>query len=441
MTFLAALMAMAAFGQDLSLSDAVAMAQKQHAAIAAARLRTQAAAHRIAQARAGYLPQVDYSESYQRGNNPVYVFGTLLTQRRFAESNFRLDSLNNPASVQNFQSQVGVSQTIYNGGATRLQVQSADLERKLSMETERATANDLGVNAARAYLALQLAAERLKVAAESLRSAEASLERATNLRNAGMTTDADVLSIQVHVAAMQEQQIRSRLDADVAQAAFNEAVGAPLDNRWNLTTPLAVLAAPSRDRGALERQAVSARPDARQAGLAIELTDTQRRLARTGYFPQISVRALLEADRNKFATQGGGNWFIAGGLRWNLFDGFKTRQQVKMAEAQLEAAKAGKRQLEAAVQLGVRRAHAEVNAATERIAVSQAAIAQAEESLRITRNRYEAGLSSVTDLIRNEVALLEARLRRLMAIHDQRAAAVMLEYAAGDLQPGSEVLR
>ncbi|MBL8216636.1 MAG: TolC family protein, partial [Bryobacterales bacterium] len=254
-------------------------------------------------------------------------------------------------------------------------------------------------------------------------------------------TDADVLSIQVHVATMQEQQIRAKLDADVAQAAFNEAVGAPLDNRWNLTTPLTVLATLSKDRAALEQQALSSRPDARQAGLAIELTDTQRRLARTGYFPQISVRALLEADRNKFVTQGGGNWFIAGGLRWNLFDGYRTRQQVKMAEAQLEAAKAGKRQLEAAVQLGVRRAHAEVNAAAERITVSQAAITQAEESLRITRNRYEAGLSTVTDLIRNEVALHEARLRRLMAIHDQRVAAAMLEYAAGNLQPDSEVLR
>lgn len=446
MSLLLALFATAALGQDraaqdLSLADAVALAQKQHAAITAARLRTEAAAHRVTQARAGYLPQVDYSESYQRSNNPVFVFGTLLTQRRFAESNFAINRLNNPASVQNFQSQVGASQMLYNGGATKLQVQSADLERKLSSETERATANDLGVQAARAYLGLQLAGERMKVSVESLRSAQASLERATNLRNAGMATDADVLSIQVHVAAMQEQQIRARLDAEVAQAAFNEAVGAPLDNRWNLTTPLSVLASGARDRAALEQQALTARPDARQAGLAIELSDTQRRLARTGYFPQISVRAMLEADRNKFVTQGGGNWFVGGGLRWSLFDGFKTRQQVKMAAAQLEAAKAAKRQLEAAVQLGVRRAHSEVNAAAERINVSQAAITQAEESLRITRNRYEAGLSTVTDLIRNEVALHEARLRRLMAIHDQRVAAAMLEYAAGNLQPDSEVLR
>ena len=89
MTFLVALFATVVMAQELSLSDAVALAQKQHAAIAAARLRTQAAAHRVTQARAGYLPQVDYSESYQRSNNPVFVFGTLLTQRRFAESNWR----------------------------------------------------------------------------------------------------------------------------------------------------------------------------------------------------------------------------------------------------------------------------------------------------------------------------------------------------------------
>ena len=50
-----------------------------------------------------------------------------------------------------------------------------------------------------------------------------------------------------------------------------------------------------------------------------------------------------------------------------------------------------------------------------------AAVAQAEESLRITKNRYDSGLTTVTDLLRNETALLEARTRRLAAIHDQRA--------------------
>jgi len=72
--------------------------------------------------------------------------------------------------------------------------------------------------------------------------------------------------------------------------------------------------------------------------------------------------------------------------------------------------------------------------------VAKAAVAEAEESLRITQNRYESGMSNVTDLLRNESALLESRTRYLAAVHDQRIAATMLELAAGRLSADSEVL-
>jgi outer membrane protein TolC len=96
--------------------------------------------------------------------------------------------------------------------------------------------------------------------------------------------------------------------------------------------------------------------------------------------------------------------------------------------------------MDSAVQLEVRRAWADLRAARERIDVAKAAVAEAEESLRITQNRYESGLSNVTDLLRNETALLESRTRYLAAVHDERIAATMLELAAGRLSADSEVL-
>jgi len=67
-------------------------------------------------------------------------------------------------------------------------------------------------------------------------------------------------------------------------------------------------------------------------------------------------------------------------------------------------------------------------------------VAEAEESLRVTQNRYQARMSNVTDLLRTETAVLDARTRYLAAIHDQRIAATTLEMAAGRLTADSEVL-
>ena len=69
-----------------------------------------------------------------------------------------------------------------------------------------------------------------------------------------------------------------------------------------------------------------------------------------------------------------------------------------------------------------------------------AAVAAAEESLRITQNRYEVGISNVTDLLRTETTVLEARTRHLAAVRDQRIAAALLELAAGTLSADSAVL-
>ena len=88
----------------------------------------------------------------------------------------------------------------------------------------------------------------------------------------------------------------------------------------------------------------------------------------------------------------------------------------------------------------VRRAWADLRAAQQRIEVARAAMAEAAESLRITQNRYQAGLANVTDLLRNETAVLASKTRYLAAVHDQRMAATMLQLSAGTLTADSEVL-
>ena len=163
--------------------------------------------------------------------------------------------------------------------------------------------------------------------------------------------------------------------------------------------------------------------------------------ARASFYPQLVARGVFEADRGRFVTQAGANWFVGASLRWNLFNGFADKGRIEEALQTAAAARAREREVSSTVQLQVRQAHAALQSARERIAVASAAVTQAEESLRITKNRYEAGLSTVTDLLRNETSALEARTRRLAAIYDQRVAAAMLELATGTLSGDSDVLQ
>lgn len=424
----------------LSLKDAVRLALDKHPSIEAVAAEVRAAQTRIREARSGFLPKLNYTESWQRSDNPVFVFSSLLTQHQFSEQNFAIGPLNRPAAMNNFQSQVALDQTVWDAGMTKGRVRSAELGEQAAGEDQRRTRLELIAGVVRFYNGVVLSQESLKVAREAVRSAAADLKRAETVRGAGMATDADVLAIRVHLAGMREQEIRRAYDEEIARAALNDALGLPLETRHEVTTPLTPLAAMETPIARQEESARESRPEARQVRLSASLAQTQSQTARSALLPQVSFRVAFEADRQRFVNRGGANWFAGAFVRWNLFNGFADKARIAEANEAIIRAKAQERQVASAVSLQVRRAYLDLKAAEERIQVAEAAVAEAEENLRIVKNRYENGLNNVTELLRSETALLETSLRRLVAVHDQRLAAAALELAAGILSADSSVL-
>jgi len=426
--------------EPMALRDAVRMALTGNKSIVAAAASNDAATARVTQARSGFLPKVNYAESWTRSDNPVFVFSSLLTQHQFGEQNFQIGALNRPDFLNNFQSVLTVDQPLYDAGKTAQAVRSAKLTKDIASEDTRRTQQDVIASVARFYYDTELSADQLSATVLAMRSVEADLERAEARRSAGMATDADVLSIRVHLAGVREEQIRRSADLDTARAALNDALGLPLDTEHTLTTTMAPLTLPQATLASYEQNGAGGRPEARQAKAAKELSETHAAAARGNLLPQVTFHAAFEADRQRFYNQGGANWLVSIGLRWNLFNGFADKARIVESQAALRQSTAEQERADSAIRLQVRRAWAELRAAQQRIESARATQADAEESLRILQNRYDAGLSTTTDLLRVETALLDTRTRYLAAVHDQRIAAAMLELAAGTLTVDSEVL-
>ena len=291
-----------AWAQDsLSLREALEMALRQHPSALASQSGVDQAGSRIRQAHSGNLPKVNVSESWQRSNNPVFVFGSLLTQRRFSESNFALDSLNNPAFLDNFQSLVTVEQPLYDGGITRNAIRAAGLGKDMASEEKRRTEQEIMGRVVSSYYSVLLASDLEKVADAAVESAKADLERAETVRNVGMSTDADVLSVRVHLAAMREQRIRQHANLQVAEAGLNEAIGAPLESHFLLTTKLSPPPAGARTLAESETESQSSRPEVRKAQLGIKLAETQSATAHSLFLPQVSDRKSTRLNSSHVA--------------------------------------------------------------------------------------------------------------------------------------------
>jgi outer membrane protein TolC len=174
--------------------------------------------------------------------------------------------------------------------------------------------------------------------------------------------------------------------------------------------------------------------------MALTLAQTDWNLARSAFLPEVSVHGVFEANRHSFAAGGGTNWMTGATLRWNLFNGFSDRARIAEASFLRTQREEEQRKITSGLRLQVRQSYLDLQAANSRMDVAQASIAEAEENHRIIANRYEAGLSNATDLLRSQTAWSEAKTRYLAAVFDQRVATLRLERAAGMLTVSSEAV-
>jgi len=270
-----------ASGQPLTLQQAVDRALAANPGVRAAEAAADESAARVLQARAGYLPRLDLVESWQRGNQPVYVFGSLLSQRRFTEAGFAIDALNHPDPVTSHRTGLTVQQTVFDGLRTRSLVRAAEIGRTMALTGVERTRNELAVSVTETYGRILLAAAGRRAAEAAVSTAEEDLRLAERRRDVGMGTEADVLSLQVHLAQMRERQIRMANDEGIARAALNRLMGDPLDEIHTLAEFSPESPDLSASLDALEQEALRDRPEARQAALAVDLASATRRASST----------------------------------------------------------------------------------------------------------------------------------------------------------------
>jgi outer membrane protein TolC len=421
----------AAPGQtSLTLEDAIARAQGETADARALASSIAEADARVQRAQAGFWPRVDVTETVQRGNQPVFVFSSLLAQRRFAAADFAIPALNHPDPVTNTRTGVAIEQPVFDAGLTRLGVQAAKLDREMATATRDVADQDLAFRAAQAFVRVLQLEATVRATNAAVAAAESDQQRARARRDVGLVTEADGLAVDVHLADMRQQQIAATGDLAVARMQLIEAVGLPLPSSVVLVRP-AGRPAPA-DEAALVRETLSAHPQLHQANLQLELADNGRRTARAALLPTVGLQGGWEFNGSTLGTQQS-SWVIGAEVRVNVFRGFADTARIAEAGHAHVRATAERERVERRIEVEVRAALARLAATRAREEAGRAALTQARESQRIIRDRYETGLATVTDVLRAAEAALDAESRATTAEMDVILQTVALDRALGRL--------
>jgi outer membrane protein TolC len=426
----------AAGEEPLTLEQAVDLALRNHPLIRAAISGREVVDAQLREAQAGYWPLFQFSEVFTHSNNPVFVFGSLLEQSRFGPQNFNIDSLNNPGSLSNFRTALILRMPVFDQLATQTRISQARIGQEQADKQQDQIKQQVRLEVIRSYYGVLVAEGKREVAAETVKMAEAEVGRIRDFYETGMVVQADLLAAQVQLSEFRQQEIDAAGERVTMYAALNTALGLP-------NHPPQKVAGGLTERGFalpgledLVQSALASRPDYARAGLTVRSQEKRVRGAWGQYLPKVDVFSTYGMSGRDLAS-GSSDYAIGAGLTYNIFDHTRSAK-LDQARAARSAASAEKEHLSNQIRLEVVRAYQQYVSARERLNLASETVAQAKEALRIVRDRYQEGLTTITEVLRAQTAFVRTRQNLLNARHDYYLGYAQVLIATGrltDIQP------
>jgi outer membrane protein len=425
----------------LTLQQAVKIALEKNPLRKVALADTKVASADIREARSVFLPRLTFSETATRGNDPVYVFGSELRQQRFTSADFALNKLNTPTPIGNFSTRFGGTWNLFDSFANWHGMNRAKQMNDAAGHQLSRTEQEIVYRVVDAYYGVLLAAKQLEVAEQAAKTSQSIMDRSQARFDSGLVVESDLLTAKVHMAGRQQELIRARNNLDLARAQLSIAMGVPVDSLFQPAQALAERPLPVPVLEEAEKQALTLRPDLQRIHAEEAAQQQSVAIAKSAFGPRVNAFAGWEMDNPTFVAGGGGNNWLGGvEVQFDIFQGGAKRAELSRERALEERVTAMKQVASDAVRLEVRRAYYNLDSARQELEVARAAITHAQESLRINQDRYEGGLTTITDLLGAEEAMRSSQTDYWEAVYRFHTSYANLELASGTLNSQSPVV-
>jgi len=416
----------------VSLPSAIHFALASNPMMLAAKSRQKASGERITQARSGMLPQVYITESYQRTNNPMWVFATKLNQGMITQEDFAPDYLNDPSTIENFNSRLWVDWPIFDGGRTLYSWRQANIGKMSSDAALKRTRQEIISQTVDAYTSLLLARRNITVIEQTIETAKTHLKTINKRFENGMVVKSDVLRSKVHLAELEQARVIAKSSAAVARASLNNAMGQNTNQVILTTTDLPKNQMTIPELPVLIDRALKNRPDLKQIDFLVQMAESEIDKAKSGHWPSFNLNGSYELNSEKFDDTAN-NFTIGANVTLNLFSGYRTSSKTREALYKRNESESRKKGIYQQARLETEKAYYDFLSAGKRITASKLAIDNAEEMLRIVGNRYETGLINIVSLLDAELALYRANNNYYNSLKDYIQARANLALATGTL--------
>lgn len=345
-----------------------------------------------------------------------------------------------PTAEKNFLSySLSVQQTLFDFRKTAARYEaSTTVVNTRRLDTARIR-NLVALDFVTGYFDLLDAEKMILVAQKEVEQLESHSRNAETLHEEGVITKNELLQAQVKISDAKQRLLTAGNLRALTASRLNNIISRPLKTDIQATD----MDGPSSDITLLDLEgawqtAERLRPEIGIVDETVNTLELEKTARRSEYFPEIFAKGGYDYTENEYQLHEG-NWSLVLGMHVNLFNGSGTSAELLKIGHKREKLLEQKNKLIDEIRLEVERYVLDAKTARNKIAVTENAVEQAEENLRINRIRYEEGVGTATDVLDAVTLLTTAETNYYRAVYDLRKAEAGVIYATG--QDLSEVYK
>lgn len=404
----------------LNLNDAFDLLKKQNPTIQEAVHRISGAQAHIQVARSAYQPKWTLHSSYLGSDNPIQVFGAILNQSAFTPG---LD-FNNVPTVDNLNLQSMLTYPLFTGGQRKAHLIAAQSQRKAAEWAGQAVEKHLHLTVTEVMLNIIKSRSMIKTADQAVQSLESNLSLSKNRRDAGTALEQEVLDVQVKLSEARIAQLQAQNMLALTKASLRMLLAWPENQALEVVDEMEPIIAPDESES-------KQRPAWLAARAQTDSAREQYRAAKAESRPKVQLFGSYDANHGWKTGESLGSWTAGIAMEWPLWSGGLNKAKRNKAQSDLQASESREETLRLQHQFEIQKAKLELTEARLRSEMAAETVRLAEESLRLTRHRYEQGLGIVNQLLDAETAQTKARMDATHAQIETTQAAARLRHALG----------
>lgn len=415
--------------QVITLEQAIELARRNNRDLEAARLTLERTQFALQEANASQFPTAGVVLDFSRNESASSRISNA------ANTDPQLSALlnRNPISTT-FNGALQLSYDLYTSGIRPATIRAAEKQVQFQqLEVERIS-EGLRLSVTRAYYNLQEADAQTRISEAAVANA-AQILRDTQLQEqAGLGTRFDVLQTQVSLANASQDLTRARSQQRISRRQIVQLLSLAQDvdvsavptiveaGTWELSLEQTIVLA-LKNRAELEQQLLQRDISAQRRTIALGANRPQASLTAT-----YNVLGVLNDGAGP--SQG---LALGARLQWNFFDGGIARARARQETTNIAIAETTFATQRNQIRFDVEQAFATLDANRINIQTASFALQAAEESLRLARLRFGAGVGTNTDVINQLTELTRAQVNRLRAVLDYNRALADLQRAVSNL--------